>query len=187
MKTKDKPPQYVRKVSKFLSYILRHNPQAIGLGIDGQGWADIDELIRLANGKNKRLNREKVLETVRWNDKKRFAISDDGSMIRARQGHSIPVDLGLTSVEPPGQLFHGTTERFLASILSTGLIPKSRRHVHLSSDIRTAVRVGARHGKPVILLIDASAMFNQGFEFFLSENNIWLTAAVPPDYLSVHS
>ena len=172
------------KASKFLSFVLRHKPNAIGLQLETSGWASISELISKAD-KKLTLTHSLIEQTVISNDKQRFQISDDGLRIRASQGHSIKVDLQLTPQEPPAKLFHGTATRFLESIRKGGLKAGQRNHVHLSTDIDTANAVGKRYGKPVILEVDASAMHQQGFEFFLSENGVWLTNAAPPKFLSV--
>ncbi|MHC4945992.1 MAG: RNA 2'-phosphotransferase [Planctomycetota bacterium] len=173
------------KLSKFLSYVLRHKPEKIGLELDGQGWASIDDLIECTCASGRTLDRALLMEVVRTNDKQRFAISDDGTRIRASQGHSIPVDLELEPSEPPELLFHGTADRFLDSILAKGIQPRNRQHVHLSLDHATAVKVGQRHGRPVVLEIEAKAMHSSGHPFFLSANNVWLALEVPPEFLSV--
>lgn len=175
-------PQHV-KVSKFLSLVLRHRPEKIGLTLDDAGWAAIDELIQRSAAAGHRLNRRLIEEVVATNDKKRFAISPDGRFIRASQGHSVRVDLGLQPVSPPPVLFHGTATRFLDAILRQGLRPGSRQHVHLSADVVTARRVGQRHGSPVILTVDAAAMHADGHRFYRSENGVWLTDTVPARYL----
>jgi putative RNA 2'-phosphotransferase len=172
------------KTSKFLSLVLRHRPEAIGLALDAQGWADVDELIARAAAQGHRLTRELLGRVVAENDKRRFALSDDGARIRANQGHSIPVDLALERQEPPEILYHGTSERSLASIEREGLRRGQRHHVHLSADPETARNVGARHGRPVVLRVAAGAMWRHGVVFYRSANGVWLTAAVPPDYLS---
>lgn len=176
-----------KKISKFLSYILRHKPEAIGLTLDEQGWANIDELISKANdsGEISALNRGLLQEVVDTSDKKRFIISEDGQCIRANQGHSINVDLQLKPVTPPEFLYHGTATRFLDSILKEGLKPQQRQHVHLSTDVETATAVGQRYGKPVILKIKALLMHEQGFVFYRSENGIWLTASIPNSYIGM--
>jgi len=171
------------KISKFLSYVLRHKPEAIGIALETGGWIDVDALLQAMNAAGKPLVRDVLEEVVSTNDKQRFAFSDDGTKIRASQGHSVQIDLGLQPITPPDTLYHGTATRFLNSILSSGLQPQSRRHVHLSADEPTALRVGQRHGKPVILRVDAGAMHADGHTFFLSANGVWLTAAVPPAYL----
>ena len=169
--------------SKFLSLVLRHKPETIGLVLDQHGWADVDELIRLSNEHGKQLSRELLEEVVEKNEKKRFTISADGSRIRANQGHSVSVDVELVPVEPPTLLFHGTVPRFLESIRLHGLRRGNRLHVHLSADEQTAKIVGARRGDPVVLRITAHAMFQDGYVFYVSENGVWLTEHVPPQFL----
>ncbi len=171
------------KISKFLSYVLRHKPEAIGITLEDGGWINVDMLLQAVNATGKPLTRDMLEDVVRTNDKQRFAFSDDGTKIRASQGHSVRIDLGLRPLPPPDRLYHGTATRFLDSILSDGLQPQSRHHVHLSADEPTALRVGQRHGKPVILRVDAGVMHADGHAFFLSANGVWLTAAVPPAYL----
>lgn len=171
------------KTSKFLSYVLRHRPDSIGLVLDGAGWASINELIRKARSAGKKLSRTLIEEVVANNDKQRFALSADGERIRASQGHSVDIDLDLKPLQPPEVLYHGTATRFLESIMARGLQPGSRRHVHLSADIGTARKVGQRHGKPVILELDARAMHQAGLVFFRADNGVWLTAHVPPAFL----
>ncbi|MFZ5636415.1 MAG: RNA 2'-phosphotransferase [Pseudomonadota bacterium] len=168
--------------SKFLSFVLRHRPGSIGLVLDDAGWADIDALVRLAQPRIA-LTRDLVERAVAGNDKRRFAISDDGRRIRARQGHSIDVDLALPTTTPPERLYHGTASRFVESIREAGLIKRSRQHVHLSADADTAARVGSRHGTPVVLIVRAGEMAASGHVFFLSENGVWLTDAVPPAFI----
>ena len=169
-------------ISKFLSYVLRHKPDAIGLTLDPEGWADIDELIAKADVP---IDHALLQQAVAQNDKKRFALSADGRSIRANQGHSIKVDLGLTPTQPPETLYHGTADRFLDSILGEGLTPQNRQYVHLSQDEATAKRVGSRHGKPVILMLPARTMHDAGHRFYLAQNNVWLTDHVPAAQLSV--
>ena len=164
--------------SKFLSLVLRHKPDAIGISLDPEGWASIEEILE-KSAANLGLSRERISEIVRDNDKQRFSISEDGQYIRANQGHSIKVDLGLGSVEPPETLFHGTATRFLASILEQGLLPRNRQHVHLSADIRTARKVGIRHGKLALLKVGSGEMARNGHLFYQSENGVWLTDHVP--------
>ncbi len=179
------------KTSKFLSYVLRHRPQAIGLHLDEQGWAVIDELLEKAHSAGsvpaishgRKLDRALIEEVVVANDKQRFSLSADGIKIRANQGHSIKVDLGLTAVSPPSRLFHGTATKFMESINRLGLKPRRRHHVHLSIDYKTAVAVGSRHGIPVVLHIDAAQMETDGIEFYISENGVWLTDEVAPQYI----
>lgn len=169
------------KTSKFLSLVLRHKPDAIGLELDEHGWADIDDLVTKGNasGETSSLDRALIQKVVASSDKKRFLISDDGLRIRANQGHSIQVDLQLKPATPPEFLYHGTATRFLDSIRKEGLKPQQRQHVHLSMDIETATAVGQRYGTPAILKIKALLMHQQGFVFYLSENGVWLTEQVP--------
>lgn len=168
--------------SKFLSLVLRHQPDVIGLSLDAEGWADIDDLIRLARGR-KPLTRALIEAAVENNNKQRFATSADGRRIRARQGHSIDVDLGFVPVTPPARLYHGTATRFVESIRREGLDKRSRRHVHLSADADTARNVGARHGTPAILVVHAAEMAAAGHAFYRSENGVWLTDAVPAAFI----
>ena len=173
------------KLSKFISYILRHKPDSIGLTLDSQGWASIDELIDKSNARGTVFGRVDLLKMVDGNDKKRFSISNDGQRIRAAQGHSVRVELGLAAQEPPHVLYHGTATRFVSSILAEGLKPQSRQQVHLSADETTAHRVGQRHGKPTILTVEAALMHAEGFKFFLADNGVWLTDHVPPAFLKL--
>ncbi|WP_335932474.1 RNA 2'-phosphotransferase [Streptomyces sp. PTD5-9] len=169
------------KVSKYLSKHLRHQPERIGITLDAQGWVAIDELLRATAGHGFRLTRAELDHVVATNDKRRFAV--EGDRIRASQGHTVPVDLGLPPSEPPAYLYHGTVGRALDGIRSEGLRPMNRTHVHLSSDRETATRVGARRGRPVVLSVDAAAMREAGHTFYLSANGVWLTDAVPPAFL----
>jgi putative RNA 2'-phosphotransferase len=171
------------QLSKFLSYVLGHKPDAIGLTLDSQGWASIDELIRKANAAGTNFDQIALLQVVETSDKKRFSISPDGLSIRAAQGHSVSVELGLSPRQPPPVLYHGTATRFVESILVQGLKPQARQHVHLSLDEATAQRVGERHGKAYIFRVDALAMRARGFIFYLSDNGVWLTDQVPPEFL----
>ncbi len=179
---KDKTEKQLTSVSKFLSLVLRHKPDAIGLTLNAEGWASISELIDKAQSQIP-LTRELIKQVVSTSDKQRFKISDDGLMIRTNQGHSIKVDLKLSPKQPPTVLYHGTATRFINSIKQEGLKPGQRHHVHLSTDIATATAVGKRYGKVIILEIDAETMYQQGCKFFLSDNNVWLTEHVPPQYL----
>lgn len=174
----------LKSVSKFLSYILRHCPESIGLTLDAQGWALVDDVLEKAPAKYG-LTRELLNDVVVTNDKQRFKLSEDGAFIRASQGHSIPVELNLSAMAPPDVLFHGTATRFLASIMASGLKVGQRQHVHLSADIPTAVAVGRRYGKVVILTVDAAAMYTDGYAFYFSENGVWLSGEVPAKYLQV--
>ncbi|WP_031484756.1 RNA 2'-phosphotransferase [Streptomyces bicolor] len=169
------------KVSKYLSKHLRHQPERIGLILDEGGWVEIDTLIAAAAAHGFRFSREELDHVVAANDKKRFAI--EGNRIRASQGHSIDVDLGLSPATPPPYLYHGTVAPHLDAIRSEGLRPMNRHDVHLSADRETATRVGARRGRPVVLRVDAGAMHRDGHVFHVSANGVWLTKAVPPEYL----
>ncbi len=169
--------------SKFFSLVLRHKPETIGLELDEEGWADIETLLELAAAHGQRIDRATLDRVVETNDKKRFAISDDGQRIRASQGHSVDVDLKMEPLTPPEQLFHGTVERFLALIHTDGLKKMSRQHVHLSADLETAAKVGGRRGKPVILIVNAGAMHAAGHAFYRSANGVWLTDHVPSDFI----
>lgn len=171
--------------SRFLSLVLRHRPEAIGITLDENGWVDVETLLEGCRRHGRRIDRPMLDEIVRTNNKRRFALSPDGKRIRASQGHSIEVDLGLEPVRPPDTLFHGTATRFLESILAGGLEKRSRRHVHLSPDVETAIKVGARHGKPVVLAVAAGNMHENGYKFYLSANGVWLTESVPREFLEI--
>lgn len=173
------------KIGKYISLILRHKPWIIGIDLDKNGWADTKELIEGVRKKYPDFNMEQLEYIVLNNDKKRYSFNEDKSKIRARQGHSINVDVELKEAEPPKFLYHGTADRFLDSIMSDGLVPKSRLYVHLSKDEKTAEKVGKRHGKPVVLKIETGRMAKAGFKFYLSENEVWLTKTVPPEYLNL--
>ncbi|MFC3573425.1 RNA 2'-phosphotransferase [Streptomyces yaanensis] len=169
------------RVSKYLSKHLRHQPERIGLTLDDGGWIEIDTLLAAAAAHGFRITRHELDHVVAANDKKRFAI--EGTRIRASQGHSIEVDLGLPPATPPSYLYHGTVARNLDAIRAEGLRPMNRHDVHLSKDRETATRVGARRGRPVVLTVDAAAMHRDGHIFHVSANGVWLTKAVPPQYL----
>jgi putative RNA 2'-phosphotransferase len=176
-------PSRTIELSKFLSFVLRHKPETIGLTLDSQGWAAIDDLIAKSQAAGTELNREELMHVVETSDKRRFSLSSDGRRIRAAQGHSVAVDLGLTPRRPPDVLYHGTAKRFVDSILSEGLRSQERQQVHLSMDKKTARRVGQRHGKPAILKVDAAGMHAKGLQFFLADNGVWLTDHVPAEFL----
>ncbi|WDD98269.1 RNA 2'-phosphotransferase [Thalassomonas actiniarum] len=174
------------KTSKFLSLILRHKPETINLTLDDHGWADINEIIIKAAAQTElALSKALIHEIVANNDKQRFALSADGLRIRANQGHSLEVDLGLTAQTAPEILYHGTASRFLASIAKTGLVAGERQYVHLSENINTARQVGQRYGKAVILTLDTRAMAAQGHQFYQAKNGVWLTPAVPPEFINI--
>jgi putative RNA 2'-phosphotransferase len=171
------------RIGKFLSLVLRHKPDTIGLCLDENGWASIEELIAGARQAGLALSDRLIRQVVEQNDKQRFSLSEDGKKIRANQGHSVQVDLQFSPLEPPDYLYHGTATRFLDPILQQGLMRGKRHHVHLSPDEETAGKVGMRHGKPIILLIRARDMHRAGFQFYLSENGVWLTEHVPPEWI----
>lgn len=182
--------QKAKKIGKFLSLVLRHKPETIHLALDKQGFAYIDELIKNTNQKTSlgfKLTYEQFYEVVATNDKKRFEISDDGTQVRAVQGHSTSmVERDFESKIPPAILYHGTGRKFMPSILKEGLLPQTRQYVHLSFDIKTAKKVGKRHGRVQILQIETESMLKDGFEFYQAENGVWLTKIVPSHYLKVY-
>jgi len=173
------------RMSKFLSLVLRHKPEKIDIELDHNGWANIKELVSKFAIKNPNMTEEVLLQIVAQDEKKRYSISEDGERIRANQGHSIDVDVGFEKRSPPSILYHGTATRFLESINQQGLIKGSRQYVHLSDNRNTAITVGRRHGSPAILRIDAERMAQIGYEFFISENGVWLTEKVPPEFFVV--
>lgn len=172
------------RVSKRLSRHLRHAPGEIGLELGEGGWVGVADLLAALAGHGRPVSPGELAEVIERDDKRRFALDATGTRIRASQGHSVPVELGLPSAEPPAVLFHGTVAAALAAIRREGLSPMRRNHVHLSADLATAVRVGARRGAPVVLRVDAAAMTATGHRFQVSENGVWLTATVPPEFLA---
>lgn len=173
------------ETSKFLSYVLRHEPHAIGVTLNDQGWVSISTLIEGANRAGKQLTEDLIRKIVENSDKKRFSISTDGLFIRAAQGHSNK-KLSINYIEkpPPEFLYHGTAMRFVGSIKKQGLLPGERQYVHLSEDERTALAVGQRHGKPIVLKIKTLLMHQQGFKYYLADNCVWLTEEIPIEFLS---
>lgn len=169
------------KISKYLSKHLRHQPDRLGIELLPGGWVAIDELLNACAKNAFPISRTQLEEVVANNDKQRFSFDSTGTLIRANQGHSVEVDLQLKPTTPPDVLYHGTGARTVAAIMQTGLCKKSRHHVHLSKDIMIARAVGARHGKPVVLVIDAAAMHQAGYTFYCSDNNVWLVDSVPPE------
>ena len=172
-----------KHISKFLSLVLRHNPDKIGISLDEQGWTDVDILLQKMNTQGKNVDIERLKEVVATNDKKRFAFNEDETRIRANQGHSISVDLQYETIIPPDFLYHGTVPKFMSNIQQQGLCKMSRHHVHLSDDRTTAMRVGARRGVPRILVIRSAEMHQNGYAFYKSENGVWLTDHVPSEYI----
>lgn len=173
------------KLSRRMSKALRHAPAEFGLTLDAGGWVDVEDLVAALNSPQHPTTRELIEHVVATSDKQRFAVDATGARIRANQGHSVPVDLGLESVTPPELLFHGTVERFLPAIRRDGLKPMKRHHVHLSADETTATRVGQRRGEPVVLRVDAAGMVRAGHVFYRSTNGVWLVDRVPPQFLTV--
>ena len=180
-------PKQLTKLSRFLSYILRHKPEEINLSLDSEGYADINQLITLTNIHTDYNLTHSILDQIVSTDSKhRYSYDDTKTKIRADQGHFIPVDLNLTAQVPPEILYHGTSKRFLNSILSDGLKPMSRQYVHLSSDSTTAAMVGKRHGdSPIIFMIETKPLIDSGYKFYLSGNKVWLTDYIPAKYLSL--
>ncbi len=174
----------LKKLSKKLSYVLRHHPDSIGIQLGEQGWVKVIMLLEGFKKSGRIISVAMLEEIVEENDKQRFEFSEDRQSIRARQGHSIDIDLGYEAAVPPDVLYHGTATRFLDSIMQQGLIKANRHHVHLSTNKETMLAVGQRHGKPVLLAIDAKQMLSDGYEFFITGNNVWLTDHVPPKYLA---
>jgi putative RNA 2'-phosphotransferase len=173
------------KESKFLSLVLRHQPELVGLSLGSGGWVLVDDLLSGMASVGHAITREMLHKIVAENDKRRFTLSDDGQRIRAAQGHSVAVDLELVAAIPPDDLFHGTAHANLDAILKEGISPQKRQHVHLSADRETATRVGQRHGKPVVLRIAAGRMHADGHNFWRADNGVWLTAYVAPEYISL--
>lgn len=173
------------KLSKYISMILRHKPEAAGIQLDSNGWAKVDELLTGINHTGRNITMEILEEIVASDHKQRYSFNEDKTMIRANQGHSISVDIEMQEQTPPSVLYHGTAERFLDRIMVQGLKPMGRMYVHLSWDIESAMNVGKRHGKPVVLKVDARKMTEDGMKFYLSENGVWNTIMVPADYLEV--
>lgn len=171
------------KLSVFISLVLRHNPDAAHITVDEHGWADVGELLAGINATGREINMEILEEIVATDSKQRYSFNQDKTLIRANQGHSIPVDVELKEQEPPEFLYHGTAARFLDAIESEGLKPMSRLYVHLSRDIETALKVGRRHGNPVVLKVNSGDMYKDGQRFYLSENGVWLIKKVDAKYL----
>ena len=174
--------QDLNKISKYISLILRHKPEVVGIDLDEHGWANVDELIDGIN-KAQAFTKETLEEIVVTDNKQRYSFNENKTLIRANQGHSIPVDVELEEVVPPDVLYHGTANRFLTSIEEQGIKPMSRLYVHLSEDFNTAINVGKRHGKYAALSIDAKKMHEDGVKFYLSSNGVWLTKYIDPKYI----
>jgi putative RNA 2'-phosphotransferase len=173
----------ITHISKLLSLVLRHKPDTIGITLNEQGWTDVDILLQQLNKHGHRVTLSMLQQVVETNTKKRFSFNEDGRRIKANQGHSVEVELALEAKEPPSILYHGTAERSLDSIMKTGLDRRERHHVHLSENKDTAIDVGRRYGKPVLLVIDSNEMYKDGYQFYVTANNVWLTDHVPVKYL----
>ncbi|MDM8559564.1 RNA 2'-phosphotransferase [Candidatus Parabeggiatoa sp. HSG14] len=171
------------KISKFLSYVLRHHPESIGITLDRNGWTSVTDIL---NNSKLEFSIEELKQVVEINDKNRFSLNDNLSLIKANQGHSVKIELEFQEIVPPDILYHGTAKHFLESIQKTGLLKGNRHHVHLSKNVQTASNVGKRHGKLVILTIDTKKMHEDGYKFYLSDNQIYLVDFVPPNYLSIN-
>lgn len=178
-------PKRLVTVSKFLSKYLRHEPEALGLTLEPSGWVLVDDLLAGAARQGFEITRDELFQVVAENDKRRFSLDETRTKIRANQGHSTKVDLQLEEAEPPSELFHGTVSKFLDVILTDGLKKMDRHDVHLSKDVETALKVGGRRGNPIVLVIDSGKMSADGYKFRLSENGVWLTDHVPPQYIRV--
>lgn len=173
------------KLSVFISLVLRHKPDEAGISLDEHGWANVAELIEGINETGRKIDMEILEEIVRTDLKQRYSFNEDKTLIRANQGHSVPVDVELEEQQPPHVLYHGTADRFLESIMAEGLKPMNRLYVHLSKDEETAVKVGKRHGNPVVLKVNAKEMYDDGKKFYLSQNGVWLTKHVEKKYIEV--
>ena len=174
-----------KSISKFLSLVLRHRPETIGIQLDEAGWADVNELLAAMKQNGRELSPSMLKTLVSQNDKQRFDFDESGARIRASQGHSVPIELGYAATTPPDVLLHGTPETSINMILREGLRKMGRHHVHLHVDPSLATKVASRRGRPALLVIDAQQMHENGFEFFVSKNGVWLTEYVPPQYLAV--
>ena len=174
------------KISRFLSLVLRHKPQAANVRLNN-GWCNVETLISNMNKMDYDISIEDIVRIVKEDDKQRYSFSEDNTIIRANQGHSFYVDLGLTPTIPPDILYHGTSESKLYSILLNGISRMKREFVHLSTDLTTASKVGARHGVLELLTVNSKQMYLDGYKFYLSENKVWLTKFVPCKYVEVVS
>ena len=173
-----------KPISKLMSYALRHHPDSLGIQLNENGWTDVEILIKKVRKKHAGFNFEKLIEVVESNDKQRFGFNDDKTKIRANQGHSVNIELELKTSTPPHTLYHGTVSKFISSIKEKGLIKGSRQHVHLSENLDTATQVAQRRGKAIILKVNTYKMMQDGYTFYLSENNVWLIDSVPAEYIT---
>lgn len=172
-----------QRLSKFMSLVLRHKPEAAYVTLDSDGWCSVDSLLEGIGKAGRAVTRQDLEHVVSSDEKGRYKFSDDGTKIRANQGHSLSVDLKLKSMTPPDELYHGTVDRFLEAIKSEGLKKMNRQHVHLSPDRQTAMAVGGRRGKPVVLVINAKKMHEKGIPFYISDNGVWLVDSVAPEFI----
>lgn len=175
--------QELTRLSKYLSLILRHRPEVANIQLDENGWTSVAELLNQVKDRGKAIDQSTLKTIVENDNKQRYAFSEDGLYIRANQGHSVKVDLGYKAMTPPTMLYHGTAEKFISNIRHEGLKKRTRHHVHLSAELATAKNVGSRHGNPVILIVKAKEMSQSGYDFFLSNNGVWLTDHVPVEYI----
>lgn len=178
-------PRNQKRIGRFLSLVLRHRPKLLGIQLDPQGWTDVDILLAKLSTTDKAISREQLDLLVANNPKQRYAYNEDGTKIRAQQGHSVEVELNYEATEPPEYLYHGTVPRFLDSIMRTGLQKRKRHHVHLSPDLETATNVGQRRGDAIILTIQAGEMHKDGYAFYCSGNGVWLADEIPSQYIKV--
>lgn len=181
----NKEKKHLQKVSRLLAQVLRHAPEKLDLTPNAEGWVTVDVLLTALADLDLPISQDQLVEIVQTNDKKRFSLSDTGDQIRAAQGHSIAVDLGVEAIEPPSWLYHGTAEVTVTAIMADALRPMSRQQVHLSGDQQTAFKVGTRHGAPVILIVAAGDMHRAGYAFYRADNGVWLTDHVPAEYLKI--
>lgn len=170
-------------MGRFISLILRHHPETVGIQLDAHGWANVDELLHGINVSGRKIDMKMLERIVQNNNKKRYSFNEDKTKIRANQGHSIKVDVEMQEIIPPNELYHGTADRFMDSIKEKGILKMSRQYVHLSLDVETAVMVGKRHGKPIILVVDTKNMLEDGYTFWLSDNGVWQSEDIPWKYV----
>ena len=173
----------IEKLSKFISLILRHKPEEVGITLDEHGWAKVNDLINGINNSGRKIDKDVLEEIIRTDNKQRYSFNEDKTKIRANQGHSIPVVIDFKELEPPDTLYHGTATKSIEGMQAQGIKPMSRLYVHLSKDFETAKQVGSRHGECVVLVINAKKMYKDGIKFYLSENGVWLTESVDPKYI----
>ena len=184
MELTNKEKKHLQSVSRLLAKVLRHTPDELGVTLDAHGWVSVPTLLKALDEKGRKISLEGLYWIVETSSKKRFTLTPDGQRIRAAQGHSIGVDLALRAITPPDFLFHGTAAHNIDAIRNQGLIAGQRQHVHLSANRATATQVGARHGAPVVLTIDTSAMITVGLAFYQADNGVWLTNHIAPHFIN---